>query len=284
MANGAWQYVSGLAATNYTMTNLTELNDYYRVQVRGTCPAIRIRAAGHRYWYSITDVLHRKQLLTEANRQQVAYTDLRQYILLTQQIYTPNEVGVSSEGGTSDPFTLEKISSSISTANPTIYMGVTSRMRLQVIRVVRSFRVMIYLKYMNLKRQVLLWTATTSDLYLPDPYFYNGQDNLVLAMYVDNQTTTSPHVIQRRAVKTVRHTSTAVHMPMPIRAAADIGSQYFRWWIRLIAVTSALTCVYHVKNRALLPKPMPPRPQPRWHGRPTMQKQVGLWNTVQKAL
>ena len=108
------------------MLNLTGLNDYYRVQVRGTCPVIPDTSR----WTEVvvfnngctspeTTLYGSKE--TTGGIQPLygaAYS-------LTEQLYTPNEVGISTEGGYIRSITFEKSSSGISTANPTIYMGST---------------------------------------------------------------------------------------------------------------------------------------------------------------
>src|SRR5690606_34093071 len=96
---------------------------------------------------------------------------------LTQQIYTPNEVGVSSEGGYIRSITLEKSASSISTANPTIYMGVTSQDEFTAYTSDQIIQSSDLSKVYNPQTANITWTATTMTFTFQTPYFYNGQDN-----------------------------------------------------------------------------------------------------------
>jgi hypothetical protein len=200
--DGEWIYANDIPFTSYTMTNLTGLNDYYRVQVRGTCPAIPDTSR----WTEV--VVYNNGCVTPETMlygKKESTSQIQPFYgntySLTQQIYTPNEVGISSEGGYITSLTFEKSSAAVTTANPTIYLGTTTREEFTGYgsgQIIQSGDLSnVYGPYTGTIR----WTATTMTFNLDRPFYYNGSDNLVVAMYIDNQTVTSPTCYSTQGTK-----------------------------------------------------------------------------------
>jgi hypothetical protein len=200
--DGEWIYANDIPFTSYTMTNLTGLNDYYRVQVRGTCPAIPDTSR----WTEV--VVYNNGCVTPETMlygKKESTSQIQPFYgntySLTQQIYTPNEVGISSEGGYITSLTFEKSSAAVTTANPTIYLGTTTREEFTGYgsgQIIQSGDLSnVYGPYTGTIR----WTATTMTFNLDRPFYYNGSDNLVVAMYIDNQTVTSPACYSTQGTK-----------------------------------------------------------------------------------